>query len=195
MGLELINTLIANKMHRIRQYGYNDIIHDDHNSSNKLYYIKKGVVSINQIDEKGEKRIVLLLGPLEYFGLKSILHSYSGKPLSSTSKSDLTIIYEFHKSTINKYLEGEELLNEDIKHILLQRMQLLEKRIEILTKPKIQNRLYLSLLELEDRLEGKLSTEVNAKSKIHLLLSQSEWGCYCRGTRENLCKAFRKLIK
>ena len=195
MNLKLINNLIANENYIIKQYGYNEVIHNNQITSNKLYFIKKGVVTINQIDKTGENKILLLLGPTEYFGLKSIMYSYIPDPIYSISKSNETIIYEFHKSVINKYLNNEILLNEDIGNIILQRMYLLEKRIDVLIKPNIKNRLYGSLLDIENRIQKKLSEDLYIDQNNYIFMNQSEWGCYCRGARENICKAAGKLAK
>lgn len=195
MNLEVINILIAKGEYQEKNYSLNQTIHNDRVSSNTLYFIKSGIVSINKLNANGESDILLLLGAKDFFGLRSIFYPILDQPVFSLSKSDHTIVYEFNKKKILEYYDNNLFIQEEILHLILQRIYIIEDRIDILVKPTIRNRLFYSMLDIERRFKNTLQYSYHGNSSFHFPLSQNDLGKYCRGARENICKAAHHLKK
>jgi len=147
-------------------------------SSENLYFLKKGRVKITRTDESGKEFTLTLLEPGEIFGELGL---FDDSPRETTAMAlEDSVICMMKRSDFEKYAANKPELSFKLNKLMGFRLRQIENRIEDLLFRDVPSRLARLLLRLVDQHTRKTKNGV----RIDIKLSQQELANLIGATRE-----------
>lgn len=177
------------KLSRMREAQKNQIIFHPQDTSQTLYFLKKGQVKISSYSEKGKEITHALLGPGEMFG-ELALTGQGVRDMMAVATED-TLICVAHVKEFEIILQENPCLNLQITKLLGFKLKRLNMRLERLWFKSAPERVKALIQDLADDYGVKEGNKI----KITLKLTHQDLANLAATSRQTVSTTFSELEK
>jgi len=182
--MEMVSQMVSENEIRKKQPVY---LEGD--SSENLYFLKKGRVKISRVDETGKEFTLTLLEPGELFGELGL---FDDAPRETTAIAlEDSLICMMRRQDFEKLMSNKPELSFKLNKVMGLRLKHIENRIEELMFRDVPSRLARLILRLVDQ----HPREMKRGLRINIKLSQQELANLIGATREmtsSVLNSFKK---
>ncbi len=192
MPFSLFDLLINEGLYESHSYKQNEIIKHQYNAHHKkIYFVKRGFLKLSYSREDGEETIPILLSENQFFGSIQVFNECHYDYKYETIHTE-TLIYEFKILTIKSYIQNDNNLHEKLCALIGMEYIMLEKRIKLLQRQFVKQRVIETLLEFKERNYNQVTP---SKIQLFIPITQEEFSNYIRASRVITNKVINDLRK
>mgnify|MGYP005839097519 CR=1 FL=1 len=145
----------------MHNFAKNQPIYFAEETSNSIFFLKKGRVKLTRMSSEGKEMIVALVNPGEVFGEMAIIDD--GNRTDTAFALDETVICAISKSDFKEFIESNPELNPKVTKLIGLKLRQFSEKIEDLVFKDAPTRVISFLLKLAEKQGKKIGEEIFVK--------------------------------